>query len=91
MGISTAILLGSAVLLQLGCAGNVTTTALSPDALKQGNSVRGVVFYPPDYFKLTYAFSARVDKEGKLLGTADDGKCTASGAAVWRARSVSLR
>jgi hypothetical protein len=63
------------VTLQVSCAGNVVTTALPPDALKEGRTIDGVVFYPPQYMKLTYAFTARTDEKGKLLGTAEDKKC----------------
>jgi hypothetical protein len=58
-----------------GCSGNVQTIAMAPDALKEGTSLQGVVFYQPAYIKLTYAFTARLDKDGKVVGSADEKTC----------------
>jgi hypothetical protein len=58
------------------CAGNVQTSALTPEQLTPGSSHEGVVFFLPHLVKLTYAFTARVDDKGNVVGTAADKGCT---------------
>ncbi len=61
---STKIFAGISMALQLGCAGNVTTKELTPEALKEG--VPGVVYYAPRYVTLVYTFTTRVDANGTV-------------------------
>src|SRR6267378_767963 len=63
------------IALVVGCAGNVRTELLRPDALVPGRELSGVIVYQPQYVKLTYAFTTRLDDKGKVLGRATDGTC----------------
>ena len=38
-------------------------------------TVIGVIFYPPQYVKLSYQFTARVEDDGKIVGTSAEGTC----------------
>lgn len=40
-----------------------------------GQAVEGIVYYEPRQVIVTYEFTALTDKEGKLIGTAIEGKC----------------
>lgn len=74
---SSRILAGIAAVLQLSCAGNVTTRVLTPASLNSGTPFEGVVFYPPQYIKLTFAYSALLNDKGEVLGTAEKQTCMA--------------
>lgn len=62
-------------LLLAACAGQVRTTSVAPTALEAGRSVKGVVVYQPTLVKLTYSFTTRVDKDGKVVGTTAERTC----------------
>lgn len=64
--------LAMAVLLS-GCAGAIHSQPF--DAANWTDPVEGVVYYAPSYVKVTHAFTTRVDKDGKVVGTADAGTC----------------
>lgn len=68
-------LLPITLVTSMACAGQVGTTRLAPEALERNAEVRGVVYYQPMLVKLTYSFMTRVDKEGKVVGTAVDKSC----------------
>lgn len=62
------------LLLVLGlaaCSGQVRTLPLDATALKSANGTKGVIVYQPALFKLTYRFTVRVDKDGKV----SEGRC----------------
>lgn len=65
-------------LIFLGCAGHLETrpfdlAAWRPDSAKP--PVEGIVYYAPEYVRITYAFSTQVDKDGKVTGSADSATC----------------
>lgn len=63
-------------LIAVGCASSIKSQPFDTGTWKPtGESVEGIVYYAPQYMKITYEFSTRVDKEGKVLGTADGRSC----------------
>ena len=54
----------SAVLLVAGCAGQVRTVVLPTGKLAPGATFTGVVFYPPQYVKQTFAFTTLLNAPG---------------------------
>jgi hypothetical protein len=53
-----------------GCGGHVRTVVLPAPALAPGASFTGVVFYPPQFVKLTYAYTTLVNAQGGVAGSA---------------------
>jgi hypothetical protein len=47
----------------------VNTTVLKAGPLTEGQSHKGVVFYPPTFVRVTYVFSVRIDSLGNVVGT----------------------
>jgi hypothetical protein len=62
----------SAVLLVAGCAGQVKTVVLPTNGLAPGSTFSGVVFYPPQYVKQTFAFTTLLNSQGVGAGTASN-------------------
>ena len=40
-----------------------------------GDAINGVVYYEPQLVNIRYEFTALVGENGKVIGTAEDGKC----------------
>lgn len=67
------------VLLLSACAGHIETRSFNPRTGQIDSNrpaIPGVIVYGPQYMKVTHAFTTRVDKEGNVLGTADQQTCT---------------
>ena len=62
----------------VACAGHLETRPLDPKTWQPDMSkaaVEGVVYYLPQYMRISYAFAELVDKDGKRIGSADERKC----------------
>jgi hypothetical protein len=65
----------SIALLTSACAGNVKMSRVPAAALEEDREVEGVIVYQPVLVKLTYTFMTRIDKDGKVTGSASEGTC----------------
>lgn len=66
----------AATLCLAGCTGSVSTENLNPDTYQRvGNVFRGVIVYPPALFNEISTKRVLVDREGNLIGRADNGTC----------------
>ncbi len=62
----------AALVIAAGCAGQVKTTMLPASAMNPGSTFNGIVFYPPQYVKQTFAFTFLTDEQGTLVGTSPE-------------------
>ena len=70
------IALAVAAILLGACAGHLETRPLDPRSGTVGDPpVDGVIYYEPQYMKITYAFSTLVDDKGAVRGSADEKTC----------------
>jgi hypothetical protein len=60
----------------VACTGQVRTVILPPGPLPAGSTHEGGVAYQPQYVKQTFAYTARVDPQGAVVGSASDATCT---------------
>jgi hypothetical protein len=62
-------------LFAAACAAHLETRALDPSTGRPDSTkgaLEGVVYYQPQYMKVTHVFTELVDKDGKLVGSAED-------------------
>jgi hypothetical protein len=66
------ILLMLVLPLSFACRAQIETRPFNPTTFTTVDTpINGVIYYPPQYMKLTYAFSTRVDKDGNVVGSSD--------------------
>src|SRR5713226_1506595 len=69
------------MLLSAACAGHLETRPLDPKTGRPDSTepaLEGVVYYQPQYMRVTYAFTEFVDKNGRWVGSSEERvpKCT---------------
>ena len=65
-------------LFLFACTGGFQTSKLDQNTWQVKQTINGIIYYEPHMVKVTYEYTTLVDANGKLIGTASEGKCRQS-------------